>query len=296
MDDIRKKINLPTLQRYKKDGKKAVFITSYDYPLALLADRAGVDMILVGDSMGMTTLGYDSTLPVTMDDMIRAAQAVKRAAKYAFIVGDMPFMTYQQSDRDAIMNAGRFLSEAGCDAVKLEGGRRMAGRVRAIVDAGIVTMGHIGLTPQSMSQMGGYRVQGKSVESYQGLLDDAKAIEDAGAFFILLEATPSPIGELIQKSLSIPVYGIGAGEKVDGQLVIIHDIIGLFEQFKPKFIKRYCEAGKLIEQALVNYCQEVRDVKFPGADQCYPITDEELSQIRDFEETLKGKKTRYLAK
>lgn len=294
MSDVRKKVSLLKLIKQKQKGEKTVFITSYDYPLALLADRAGVDMILVGDSMGMTTLGYESTLPVTMDDMIRSAQAVTRAAKHAFVVGDMPFMSYQPSDELAVKNAGRFLAEAGCDAIKLEGGRRMASRIRAIVDSGVAVMGHIGLTPQSMSQMGGYRVQGKTVESYQSLLDDARAVEDAGASFVLVEAVPSPIGALIQKSLSIPVYGIGAGDQVDGQLVIIHDVIGLFEQFKPKFIKRFCEAGRLIEDALVEYCKEVRDGSFPSQEQMYPISEEELGMIKDFEATITSGKTTYI--
>lgn len=276
----RKKVNIFTLQKMKQEGKKAVYITSYDYPFALLADRAGVDMILVGDSLGMTTLGYKTTLPVTMEDMIRHASAVVRAAKYAFVIGDMPYMSYQPSDRDAVINAGRFISEAGCVAVKCEGGRRIVSRVRAMVDSGILVQGHLGLTPQNLAQLGGYRVQGRTKESYEYLLKDALALQDAGAFSILLEAMPSETAEKIKNHLKIPVYGIGAGDKVDGQLVIIHDLVGLFEEFKPKFVKRYCEAGNLIENALLEYCNDVRTGAFPQKEHFYEITKEELQKIK----------------
>ncbi len=267
----RKKITVLTLQKMKAQGEKAVYITAYDFPLARLADRAGVDMILVGDSLGMTTLGYKTTLPVTMDDMIRHASAVTRGAKNAFVIGDLPYMSYQPSDRDAIINAGRFISEAGCDAVKCEGGRRIASRIRAMVDAGILVMGHLGLTPQNMGQLGGYRVQGKTEKDYEVLLKDALAIQEAGAFSLLLEAMPVKTAERIKNKLSIPVYGIGAGNKVDGQLVIIHDILGLFEEFTPKFIKRYCNAGALIEEAIATYTQEVRTGKFPTKEHFYDM-------------------------
>lgn len=276
----RKKVNVLTLRKMKAEGKTAVYITAYDYPLALLADRAGVDMILIGDSLGMTTLGYKTTLPVTMEDMICHASAVTRAAKHAFIIGDMPYMSYQPSDRDAVINAGRFISEAGCDAIKCEGGRRIASRVKAITDAGILVQGHLGLTPQNMGQLGGYRVQGKTKESYDALLEDALALEKAGAFSILLEAMPSETAEKIKRHLKIPVYGIGAGDKMDGQLVIMHDAIGLFEEFKPKFVKRYCEAGQLIEKSLVQYTEDVRSGKFPAREHFYEITNEELQKIK----------------
>lgn len=276
----RKKINVLTLRKMKHEHQKTVYITAYDYPLALLADRAGVDMILVGDSLGMTTLGYKTTLPVNMEDMIRHASAVTRAAKYAFIIGDMPYMSYQPSDRDAVINAGRFISEAGCDAIKCEGGIRVASRVKAMSDAGILVQGHLGLTPQNMGQLGGYKVQGKTKESYDLLLRDALALEEAGAFSILLEAMPSETAEKIKNHLKIPVYGIGAGDKMDGQLVIIHDMIGLFEEFRPKFIRRYCEAGTLIEKAIREYAHDVRTGSFPTREHFYEMQKEELDKIR----------------
>lgn len=274
----RKKITVLTLRKMKEENRKATYITSYDYPFAFIADRVGLDMILVGDSLGMTTLGYKTTLPVTMEDMIRHASAVRRAVKYAFVIGDMPYMSYQPSDRDAIINASRFISEAGCDAVKCEGGRRVASRVKAMVDAGILVQGHIGLTPQNMAQLGGYKVQGRTKEGYEELLKDALALQEAGAFSILLEAMPSETAEKIKKRLKIPVYGIGAGDKVDGQLVIIHDLVGLFEEFKPKFVKRYCEAGKMIENALLQYCREVRSGTFPSKEHFYELSKEEAKK------------------
>ncbi len=278
-EEEKRKVTLLDLKKMKEEGRRVIFITAYDYPLALLADRAGVDMILVGDSLGMTTLGYKTTLPVTMDDMIRHSMAVTRAVKRALVIGDMPFMSYQPSDRDAIINAGRFIAEAGCDAVKCEGGRRVASPVRAMVDAGIVVMGHLGLTPQNMAQLGGFRVQGKTFESYKSLLDDALALEDAGIAFLLLEAMPAETAGRIKERMSIPVYGIGAGNLVDGQLLIIHDIIGLFDQFTPKFVKRYCEAGKLIENALRQYCAEVRSGDFPTTEHFYKASQEEIEKI-----------------
>lgn len=276
----RKKTNVLTLRKMKREGKKVAYITAYDYPLSLLADRAGVDMILVGDSLGMTTLGYKTTLPVTMEDMIRHASAVTRAVKYAFVIGDMPYMSYQPSDRDAIINAARFIAQAGCDAVKCEGGRRVASRVKAMTDAGILVQGHLGLTPQNMGQLGGYRVQGKTKESYEILLEDALALQEAGAFSILLEAMPNETAEKIKKHLDIPIYGIGAGNQMDGQLVIIHDVIGLFEEFKPKFVKRYCEAGQLIEKSIREYARDVHTRAFPTQEHFYEMPKEELQKIK----------------
>lgn len=275
----RKKITLLTLRSMKLRGERAVFITAYDFPFGLFADRAGVDMILVGDSAAMTTHGHTTTMPITMDEMISHAKAVRKAVKYAFLIGDMPYMSYQPSDRDAIVNAGRFIAEAGCDAVKCEGGRRMAGRVKAMVDAGVVVMGHLGMTPQNMAQMGGYRVQGKTKESYDMLLDDALALQEAGASSLLLEAMPAETAAYIRERLSIPVYGIGAGDQVDGQLVIVHDIIGMFEQFKPKFVKRYCEVGELIEGVIRKYANEVRNKIFPSKEHFYDINADELKKI-----------------
>ena len=267
--ESRKKVNIVTLRTMKERGQKAVYLTAYDYPFARLADRAGVDMILVGDSLAMTTLGHKTTLPVTMDEMISHAKAVTRAVQYAFVIGDMPFLSYQASDRDAVLNAGRFVAEAGCDAIKLEGGRRVAQRVKAIVDAGIVVQGHLGLTPQNLAQFGGYRIQGRTQKGFEELLEDALALQAAGASSILLEAMPPATAAAIRDRLAIPIYGIGAGDKVDGQLVIIHDILGLFEQFTPKFIKRYLEGGQIICDALRRYCAEVRSGEFPGPEHFY---------------------------
>lgn len=264
----RKKISYLTLLKLKKDNQKAVFITAYDYPMAKLADGAGVDMILIGDSLGMTTLGYKNTLNVTMDDMVRHSEAVCRAVDYAFIIGDMPYMSYQISNEEAVRNASRFI-RVGCDAVKLEGGARVADRVRAITDAGILVMGHLGLTPQNMAQLGGFRVQGKTGESINKLVRDAQALEKAGAFSILLEGMPREAGQVIHDNVNIPTYGIGAGDGVDGQLLIVHDMIGMFDQFMPKFAKRYCEAGKLIKGAIEQYANEVRSKEFPKEEHFY---------------------------
>lgn len=273
-----KKLDLVRLRKMKAEKEKVVFITAYDYPFANLADQAGVDMILVGDSLGMTVLGHTTTLPVTMDDMISHCQAVNRAVRTAYVVGDMPYMSYQPSDRDAILNAGRFIADAGCDAVKCEGGRRVASRVKAMVDSGITVMGHLGLTPQNMGQLGGFRVQGKTFESYKVLLDDAIALEEAGASFLLLEAMPPEVASKIRSQLSIPVYGIGAGSDLDGQLVIMHDMIGMFDQFKPKFVKQYCNAGNLIKTAITEYCADVRNNLFPQEEHFYKAKDTELSK------------------
>lgn len=278
----RKKVTIETLRAMQRRGERVTFITAYDFPLARYADRAGADMILVGDSMGMTVLGHKTTLPVTMDDMIRACQAVTRGAEKAFVVGDMPYMSYQPSDRDAIINAGRFIAEGNCDAVKMEGGRRMAGRVRAMVDAGILVMGHLGLTPQSLGQLGGYRVQGKNLAAYQQLLDDALALEEAGAHMLLLEAIPNEVAALVREHLSIPVYGIGAGNHLDGQLVIVHDLLGMFEEFTPKFVKRYAEVGKLITESIAAYCADVKSGAFPTEEHFYAIPPEQLNEIMQF--------------
>lgn len=282
MQEPRKKVTISTLKQMKAKGETAVFLTAYDYPFALMADQAGVDMILVGDSLGMTVLGHETTLPVTMDDMIRHSQAVTRAVEFAFVVGDMPFMSYQPSDEIAVTNGGRFISEAGCDCVKLEGGRRMAGRVRAMVDAGLLVMGHLGLTPQNAHQVGGYRVQGKTLEGFKELLQDALALEQAGACSILLEGIPDPIGSLIAQRLSIPIYGIGAGSGMDGQLLIMHDVLGMFDRFTPKFVKRYADVGRVVREAFAAYASEVRSGAFPAAEQFYPVDPDEVEQIRRF--------------
>lgn len=278
--DTRKKVNLNTVLAKKRKGEKLVFLTAYDYCFAKLADAAGVDMILVGDSLGMTLLGHESTLPVTMDDMIRHSQAVRRGCEYAYLVGDMPFLSYQTDDRDAVLNAGRFIAEAGCDAIKLEGGKRVASRVRAIVNAGMVVMGHLGLTPQNALQFGGWRVQGKTVESYEAILEDALALQEAGISFLLLEGVPNQVAGLISRKLTIPVYGIGAGRELDGQLLIVHDILGMYDRFTPKFVKKYCDAGKLIRDSIETYANEVRQGQFPQDEHFYEISNEQLVEIQ----------------
>ena len=281
---VRKKVTVATLYQKFAKKEKAVFLTAYDYPMAHFADQAGVDMVLVGDSGGMTTLGHKTTTSVTMPEMELMATSVCRAVKHAFIVGDMPFLSYQTSNEDAIRNGGRFI-QIGCDAVKCEGGVRMAPRVRAMTDAGIAVMGHIGLTPQSYSQQGGYKVQGKTLDGYHQLVADAKALQDAGAFSILLEAIPAKVAEKVRNQLSIPCYGIGAGKDIDGQLVILHDMLGMFVgDFQPRFVKRYRNLAQDITQAIGEYCKDVRAAKFPSEEHFYPIETAELNKI------LKAKK------
>lgn len=279
----RKKVTLHTLKTMKANRELATFITAYDYPSACFADAAGIDMILVGDSGGMTTLGYKNTMPVTMDEMLHFSKAVTRGARCAFVVGDMPFMSYQISNEEAVRNAGRFMAEGGCEAVKLEGGARMAARMRAISDAGIPVMGHLGLTPQSASMQGGYRVQGKTLADFRAILDDALAVQDAGACFLLLEAMPEEPAGYIRETLKIPVYGIGAGRNVDGQLLILHDLIGAFVgDINPKFAKRYAEVGKTIVSALSSYGSDVKAGKFPMPENLYEIDEVNLRSIRDY--------------
>lgn len=272
----RNKVTILKLRRQKRQGIKTVITTAYDYPQANIADGAGVDAILVGDSLGMTTMGYKSTIPVTMDDMIRSAEAVSRGAKNAFLIGDMPYMSYQVSNEEAVLNAGRFV-KAGMDCVKVEGA--MVERIRAICDAGIMVMSHLGLTPHTRAKLGGYRVQGKTAAQAEIILEQALALEEAGCSFLLLEGMPRESADMIAKKLSIPVYGIGAGDKVDGQLVIFHDLMGLFWEFKSKFVKRYCEAGQIMQNALKQYAAEVRSGVFPAQENFYAIKEEELEKL-----------------
>jgi len=275
----RKKVTIPTLHGKKGRGEPITMVTAYDYPGALAADDAGIDMILVGDSLGMVVLGYDSTVPVTMDEMISHAAAVKRGAKFSFIVGDMPFLSYQTDVKEAIRNAGRFLKEAGSDAVKLEGGAEMAETVKAIVDAGIPVMGHIGLTPQSVSKLGGYRVQGKTARAALKLLDDALALEQAGAFSIVLETVPDRVAELVSKRLGIPTIGIGAGVGCDGQVLVFHDLLGYFDRFSPRHNKRYANLHETIVNALSEYRREVEWRAFPTAENSFAIGDDEFEAL-----------------
>jgi len=275
-----KKVTVATLASYKARGRSAVFVTAYDYPTAVFAERAGVDMLLVGDSAAMTVLGHPNTLGVSMDEMLVFARAVCRGAKRAFVVGDLPFLSYQASDADAIRNAGAFLV-AGCDAVKCEGGARVASRVRAMTDAGIAVMGHLGLTPQSQAQLGGYRVQGKTLAAVQRLTDDALALQEAGAFAVLLEALPAEAAAYLRERVDLLVYGIGAGPHVDGQLVISHDILGNFVgEIRPRFVRRYADLDTEVENAFRAYADDVRAGRFPGPEHLYPIEPAHEAEIR----------------
>ncbi len=276
----RKKLTVIDIQNRKLEGRKITMLTAYDYPTALLEDRAGIDIILVGDSVGMTVLGYENTLPVTMDEMIHHTKAVSRGTKYAFILGDMPFMSFNTSERDAIINAGRFVKEGGADGVKLEGGAGVKDVVKAIVNAGIPVMGHIGLTPQTISMLGGFKVQGKNAQTAQRLIDDARLLEDAGAFSVLLEAIPYLVAKKITESLKIPTIGIGAGPYCDGQVLVVHDILGLFDRFTPKFAKRYVNLSELMLKAFEDFKEEVISGKFPTEEHSFQIDMEELSKLK----------------
>jgi len=276
----RKKVTLPTLFKKVADGIPITWLTCYDYPTAYLQEQAGIDMILVGDSLGMTMLGYDSTLPVTMSDMIRHTQAVCRGAPTAFLVGDMPYMTYQPAVETAILNAGRFMAEAGCDAIKLEGGKAMADRIRGIVEAGIPAIGHLGLTPQSVASLGGFRVQGKSADLAKKIVEDAKAVEKAGAFAILLEMVPDRLCKLItERAENCIILSLGSGPDAHGQLLIYHDMFGLYPKFKPKMAKVFGNAGEVILNGLKQYAAEVTDKSFPQPDNWFGMPDEEYDEL-----------------
>lgn len=274
------KVTIPTLRGMKRDGEKISCLTAYDYPTARLLDRVGIDLILVGDSAAMCVLGHESTLTITVDEMVTLCAAVSRGAERAFVVGDLPFMSYQPSDRDAVLNAGRLMAEGAVDAVKLEGGERMAARVSAITDAGVPVVGHVGLTPQSYTQLGGYRSQGRTAESALQLVRDAEALERAGAFLLVAEAVPAEVGTEITERLSIPVLSVGAGASCDGQLVTLHDMLGLFDAFTPRFVRRYAEVGDVMSDAFTRYRDDVRSGAFPGPEHQYPISDEELEAFR----------------
>ncbi len=276
----RKKLTPVDIQALKSEGKRISMLTAYDYPMALLEDRAGIDIILVGDSLGMTVLGYENTLPVTMDEMIHHTKAVTRGAKYALVIGDMPFMSYNTSERDAILNAGRFMKEGRADAVKLEGGASVKNVVLAIVKAGIPVMGHIGLTPQTISMLGGFKVQGKDAQAAQRIIDDALLLEDAGAFSVLLEAIPAPIAKRITERLKVPTIGIGAGVYCDGQVLVVHDMIGLFDRFTPKFAKRYVNVSELLLKAFETYREEVIKGDFPTDQHSFHIDERELNKVK----------------
>ena len=257
------KLTIQDIITMKKNGERISMLTAYDASFAGLIDAAGIDMVLVGDSLGMVLLGYNSTIPVTMEEMLHHCRAAAKGVQRAVLVGDMPFMSYQVSESEAIANAGRFLKEAGCDAVKLEGGTEVCDTVGAIVKAGISVMGHIGLTPQTASQLGGYKVQGKDADSSRRLLQSARDLETAGAFSIVLECIPSQLSEAITKTVSIPTIGIGAGKHCDGQVLVTHDMVGMFEKFVPSFVKQYINLAPQIKEAVAAYHEEVKNGSFP---------------------------------
>ncbi|MDA3787006.1 MAG: 3-methyl-2-oxobutanoate hydroxymethyltransferase [Desulfobacula sp.] len=275
----KKKLTRWELQKMKDSGEKAVWITAYDYWNASFAEKAGMDMILVGDSLGMCVYGYESTVPVTMEQCIYHSEAVRRAAKNTFIVGDMPFLSYQVSIENAVLNAGRFHKEAGVDAIKLEGGKRVCRQIRAITDGGMLVMGHIGLTPQSSGQLGGFKAQGRTADAALELIEDAKAIQEAGAFSVLVEAVPPEVCNIIRKTLTIPVYSIGAGIDADGQLMISSDVAGVFQAFTPKFVKKYENLADKTIKAFSDYRDDVKEGKFPGPEHTYKMVDGELDKL-----------------
>ncbi len=280
MTEPRKKMTLPGLFKKVAEGQPITWLTCYDYPTAHLQDQAGVDMILVGDSLGMTMLGYDSTLPVTMDDMMRHTAAVRRGAPNVWLVGDMPYMSYQPSVETAIRSAGRFMAETGCDSIKLEGGVEMADRMAGIVRAGIPAIGHLGLTPQSVSALGGFKLQGKSAALAKKIVDDAKALEEAGAFCILLELVPDRLCQLITKrAKNCIIMSLGSGPHAHGQLLIYHDAFALYPKFKPRMAKVFADAGAVIRQGLNGYVKEVTEKTFPAPENWFGMPDEEYEEL-----------------
>lgn len=268
-----------TLQNAKDNGEKITMLTAYDYSMAKLIDEAGINMILVGDSLGMVMLGYEDTLSVTMEDMIHHTRAVARGAKDAFVVADMPFMSYQTSVYDAVYNAGRLMKEGRAQAVKLEGGREMAEQIQAITKASIPVVGHLGLTPQSLNAFGGFKVQGKSEEAARKLLEDAKIIEEAGAVAIVLECVPAKLAELISNQVKVPIIGIGAGAGCDGQVLVYQDMLAMFGDFKPKFVKQFAPIGDLMKEAFAKYIEEVKTGAFPAQEHTFAINDEMLEKL-----------------
>ncbi len=264
-----KKLTISDIVAMKKNGERISMLTAYDTSFAGMIDAAGIDMVLVGDSLGMVLLGYNSTIPVTMEEMLHHCRAVSKGVKRALLVGDMPFMSYQVSESEAITNAGRFLKESGCDAVKLEGGTEVCNTVKAIVKAGIPVMGHIGLTPQTASQLGGYKVQGRDADSARKLLQSARDLEGAGAFSLVLECIPAQLSEAITKAVSIPTIGIGAGKHCDGQVLVTHDMVGMFEKLVPSFVKQYVNLAPQIKEAVAAYHEEVKNGSFPDEEHSF---------------------------
>lgn len=268
-------MSILALHEKKVQAQPITMITAYDYPSALAADRADIDSILVGDSLGMVVLGYESTVPVTMEEMLHHCRAVRRGAQFAYLIGDMPFLSYQADRSEAVRNAGRFLKDAGMDAVKVEGGREIASTVRAISDAGITVVGHIGLTPQSATKLGGYRVQGRTAADAQRLLENALALEEAGAAMLVLELVPDRVAARISQALRIPTIGIGAGVGCDGQVLVLHDLLGIFDRFTPRFAKRYAEIFAEMERALTEYRDDVAARRFPSSEHAFSMDEAE---------------------
>ncbi len=277
----RKKITTKSFRQKKVRGDPITMLTAYDYPTALIMDRVGIDSILVGDSLGMVVLGYENTLPVTMEEMLHHCRAVARGANFALLIGDMPFMSFQVSVEDAVRNAGRFLQEAGMDAVKLEGGKERVDAVRAIVGAGIPVMGHLGLTPQSVNQLGGFRAQGKTAAAAKRLYDDALLLQDAGCFSLVLEAVPARLAELVSHQLEIPTIGIGAGIGCDGQVLVTHDLLGLFDRFTPKFVRKYADFYTEMEGAFDAYRIDVETGNCPASEHTVGMPEEEWKELLD---------------
>ena len=273
------KNTVATARQQKKDGDKITMLTAYDYSTAKLMDEAGINMLLVGDSLGMVMLGYEDTLSVTMEDTIRHTAAVARGAKNALVVSDMPFMSYQASVYDAVVNAGRLMKEGRCNAVKLEGGAAVCPQIKAITEASIPVMAHIGLTPQSVNAFGGFKVQGKSEEAARRILDEAKAVEEAGAFAVVLECVPAKLAELITKTVNIPTIGIGAGAGCDGQVLVYQDMLALFSDFKPKFVKHFADVGSVMREGFKAYIEEVKAGTFPAEEHTFKIDDQIIEKL-----------------
>ena len=273
------KNTVQTWKQAKKDGVKIAMLTAYDYSTAKLEDEAGINGILVGDSLGNVILGYEDTISVTVEDMIHHSAAVARGAKNALVVTDLPFMSYQTSVYDAVVNAGRLMKEGRAGAVKLEGGKEVCPQIKAIVSAGIPVVAHLGLTPQSINTFGGFKVQGKTEAAAKKLIEDAKAVEEAGAFLLVLECVPAKLAKLVTESINIPTIGIGAGAGCDGQVLVIYDMLGMFSDFKPKFVKHFANAGDMIREAVKTYIAEIDDGTFPAEEHCYKIDDEVIDKL-----------------
>lgn len=276
----RKKVTVIDLQSYKTSGKPISVLTAYDFTGALLVDKSGVDAILIGDSLGMVIMGLESTVAVTMEEMLHHCRAVARGAKYAHLIGDMPFLSYQVDIGEAIRNAGRMLKEGNVDSVKLEGGREMASTIRGIVDAGIPVMGHIGLTPQSISKLGGFRAQGRTATAARKLVDDALALEGAGCYAIVLEAVPAPVAAVITQRIQIPTIGIGAGPDCDGQVLVFHDVLGLYDKVQPRFVKQYMQLQQPIIDAFIAFRDDIENHKFPTIEHSFSMSQDELLAFR----------------